>query len=442
MFRISRPLAVAVLLGSALGASPRSALAQTSQFYVPPKILKQGTAGSAFAGSGKVSIKVLIRKDGSLGSASVVKSTNHADDAAALQIAKSSTYKAGTHDGKPGDAFYTYVLAFNGKSVTLDVSGEDTLNQTATSGQMTAINALMSAAKYADAKTQLTAYLNTHADDHRAASLLGAANYYLNDFDAAATAFNQAGTVPPAFVAVAYNSYTQASDDAIKSKHFDDAVADATHAAALQPTNPVPWYYKGAAEVDQQNATQGIADLEKAKSLTNAQTPPATLRTINTSLTQAYFIGNQTDKGVALAEQLHTSDPSDAQISTILANHYIALAGTAATAGKVAEAVADYEHVAQLLPDKAAISYVSAATVMGNAAKTPDDNKKALVELKKGLALAPNDSQANYTAAVLSVNAGDSASARTYLQTAKTNVGSNSALAAKIDDLTKKLGPK
>jgi Tfp pilus assembly protein PilF len=65
-----------------------------------------------------------------------------------------------------------------------------------------------------------------------------------------------------------------------------------------------------------------------------------------------------------------------------------------------------------------------------------------LVELKKGLALAPNDSQANYTAAVLSVNAGDSASARTYLQTAKTNVGSNSALAAKIDDLTKKLGPK
>jgi TonB family protein len=442
MFRISRPLAIAVLLGSALGANPRSALAQTSQFYVPPKIVKQGTASSAIAGSGKVTVKVLIRKDGSLGSASIVKSTNHADNDAALQIAKSATYKAGTHDGKPGDAFYTYVLAFNGKSVAVDVSGEDTLNQSAVSGQMESINALMSAAKYADARTQLTAYLTTHSDDHRAAALLGAANYYLNDFDAAATAFDQAGTVPPAFVAVAYNSYTQASDDGIQHQHFDAAVADATHAAALQPTNPVPYFYRGTAETYQHNTAQAIADLEKAKSLVNAQTPVATVNTIDTALAQAYFAGNQPDKGVALAQQLRTSDPNNTQIGTILANHYIALADTEAKAGHTAQAVADYEQVAQLVPAKAAISYQQAAVVLGNAAKTPDDNKKALVELKKSLALAPNDPQANYTAAVLSVNAGDSASARAYLQTAKTNVGSDSALATKIDDLTKKLGPK
>jgi TonB family protein len=439
MFRISRPLAVAVLLGIALGASPRGASAQSSQIYVPPKILKQGTASSAFSGSAKVTVKVLIRKDGSLASASVIRSTNHADDAAALQIARSTTYKAGTHGGKPGDAFYTYALAFNGKSVVLDVSDEDTLNRDAVNGQITAINALMSSAKYAQARAELTAYLTTHAADHRAAALLGAANYYLNDYAAAAAAFNQAGTVPPTFVSVAYGSYTKASEAAITAKNYDAAVSDATHAAALLPTSFVPYFYRGEAEVGQQNAAQGIADIEKAKSMTNGQTQPQTLLAINTALLEAYLAGNQSDKAVALAQQLHAADPNNAQITNILASVYLDRATHAATP---AEAVADYEQVAQLVPDKAAVSYENAAVALGNAAKTADEFKAALAELKKALALVPNDAQANYTAAVLSGNAGDSASARAYLATAKTNVGDNLELAAKINDLGKKLGPK
>ncbi|MGD1065346.1 MAG: hypothetical protein ABR975_00840 [Vulcanimicrobiaceae bacterium] len=173
--------------------------------------------------------------------------------------------------------------------------------------------------------------------------------------------------------------------------------------------------------------------------MTNGQTQPQTLLAINTALLEAYLAGNQSDKAVALAQQLHAADPNNAQITNILASVYLDRATHAATP---AEAVADYEQVAQLVPDKAAVSYENAAVALGNAAKTADEFKAALAELKKALALVPNDAQANYTAAVLSGNAGDSASARAYLATAKTNVGDNLELAAKINDLGKKLGPK
>ncbi|HTW83061.1 MAG TPA: TonB family protein [Candidatus Sulfotelmatobacter sp.] len=439
MLRTSCPLALAVF-ATALAASPLSALAQTATFYVPPKIVKQGTASSAIAGSGKVEVKVFVHKNGSVGNVQIIKSSNPGDNAAATEIAKSASYRAATRDGKPSDAFYTYVLTFNGKSVALDVSGEEAINKTATSGEMTSINAEMGSANYAKAKSDLQAYLNTHAGDRQAETLLGAANFYLNDFTDAAAAFDQAGTVPPTFVAVAYNSYAGASDAAIKDKQYDAAVADAGHAAALQPQNPVPYFYRGTAETYEKKYADAIADLEKAKSLENAQTPPATVNTIDTALVQVYLAGGQVDKGVALAQQLRQRDPGNTQVVTILINHYAAAANEASQAGNVAAAVDDYEKAAQLDTAHAAAYYVGAASVLGNAAKTKDDFKKAFVEAQKAVAAAPSDAGANYTAGVLAANAGDTASATTYLQKAKANVGTDASLAAKIDTALKKIG--
>ena len=68
------------------------------------------------------------------------KSTNHGDDAAALEIAKGSTYKPGIRDAKPIDAFYTMALKFNGSSVVNDTG--------TTSNQVVAANALIRANKY------------------------------------------------------------------------------------------------------------------------------------------------------------------------------------------------------------------------------------------------------------------------------------------------------
>ena len=58
-----------------------------------------------------MTIKVFVHANGKTDiPSSVTKSTNHGDDAAALEIARTSTYKPATKDGKPADAFL-YVRA-------------------------------------------------------------------------------------------------------------------------------------------------------------------------------------------------------------------------------------------------------------------------------------------------------------------------------------------
>jgi TonB family protein len=443
LIRIARSLVAAALIAPALAALPVHALAQTQSFYVPPKIVKQGKATSPIAGSGRVEVKVFVHKSGTVGSVTVVRSTNHADDAAAVEIAKTASYKPGTRDGQPGDDFYTFWLTFNGQTVAVDASGEDSLNRGAANGAMEAINALLGAGKYDEAKTQLQAYLTTHPGDNTAQTLLAASDYYLNDFDDAADAFEQVTTLQPTFVAVAYRSYEAAASDAIKAKKYDQAIAYSTHAIALQPTNPVPYFFRGTAQTYQQSYAPAIADLEKAKSLeSGGTTPPETVNTIDIALVQAYFAADQADKGVALAQQVRARDPANAQLIAILSNHYVATGNAAAKAGKAADAVSDYEQAAQLVPGQAAQLYIGAANILGNAAKTPDDFKKALAEVRKALALVPDDAGANYVAGVLAANSGDQPGALAYLQKAKANVGSDAALAAKVDAALKKLGPK
>jgi tetratricopeptide (TPR) repeat protein len=151
---------------------------------------------------------------------------------------------------------------------------------------------------------------------------------------------------------------------------------------------------------------------------------------------------DQADKGVALALQVRARDPGNVQLVTILSNYYVTAGNAAAHAGKAADAVSDYEQAAQLVPAQAPQLYIGAANILGNAAKTPDDFKKALAEVRKALALTPDDAGANYVAGVLAANAGDQPGAVAYLQRAKANVGADAALAAKVEAALKKLGPK
>jgi tetratricopeptide (TPR) repeat protein len=204
----------------------------------------------------------------------------------------------------------------------------------------------------------------------------------------------------------------------------------------------VPYFYRGAAETDLMSFGPAIADLEKAKSLEGPATPQATIEIIDVQLVQAYLAGGQPDKGLALAQQVRTHHPDNTQVSAIVVNHYVDDANSQAQAGHTAVAVADLEQAAQLDPSRAAQFYTGAANVMGNAAKTADDSKKALAEVRKALAVAPNDPSANYLAGVLAANAGDQSGAIAYLQKAKANVGDNAKLAGQIDAALKKLGPK
>ena len=433
--KIVQPLAVLALGALSLVAVPQVASAQTGTFYTPPKILKQGASNNPVVGTGAVTVQVFVHKDGSVGAVKVQKSTNHGDDPAALDIARTSTYKAGMRDGKAIDAYYTLALKFNGNSVT----PSDT---NSTSSQVVQANALIRANKFPEAKTQLQAFLATHPGDKDASALLGVANAYLTppDTQGAVAAFDAAGSIPDRFKVVAAKAYSDAAVDALREKKNDQAIVLADKALALQQ-NVNTLYIRGTANANSQRYPQAIADLEKAKAQATAGHADApTLNAIDASLATSYVFGGQADKGVALAKALKQRDPSNTRVDDTLASYYNQQAVAAMQAGKKDEAVAALENAAKVVPSRAVVLYVQAANVLSQG--TTVDWKRVKAEADKALALDPNDARANYVAGIALANGGDGKGAVPYLQKAKANVGADVSLSADIDAALKKLGPK
>jgi tetratricopeptide (TPR) repeat protein len=428
--RTSRLLAALAFSASAAASATLAASAQTGTFYTPPKLIKQGTATSPIGGTGAVTVQVFVHKNGAIGGVKVEKSTNHNDDAAALEIAKSSTYKPGIRDAKPIDAFYTMSLRFSGTTVIND-TGTD-------SSTLIQANALIRASKYADAKTELDSYLSAHAGDKNAEALLGVADYYLKDAAGAAAAFDAAGTVPDRFKVVAAQAYSDSAVDALKAKNNDQAITFANKALALQQ-NVNTLFIRGTAYANAQKYPQAITDLEKAKAqASSGNADAATINAIDASLATSYIFGGQVDKGLALAKALKARDPSNTRVDDALAGYYAQQASDAVKAGRKAEAVADLENAAKAVPSRAVVLYVQAANVLAQGDKP--DWKAVKAETDKALALAPNDPRANLVAGIATASMVDPKTpkpdygpAMAYLQKAKANVGSDAALSAEID---------
>jgi len=441
--RTSRPLAALALAALSLAWLPLAASAQTGTYYTPPKLLQQGTATSPVVGKGAVTVQVFVHKNGAIGNVKVQKSTNHGDDAAALEIAKSSTYKPGVRDAKPIDAFYTMALKFNGSSVVNDTG--------TSSNQLVAANALIRANKFAEAKTELGSYLSAHPGDKDAEALLGVADEYLNDAQGAAAAFDAAGTIPDRFKTVAAKAYADAAVEALKNKNNEQAIALSDKALALQQ-NVNTLFIQGTAYANAQKYPQAIADLEKAKAQAAAgKADAATLNAIDASLATAYIFGGQTEKGIALARELKARDPSNTRVDDTLAAYYNQQAVAAMQAGKKDEAVTDLENAAKAVPSRAVVLYVQAANVLSQG--TTPDWKRVKAEADKALALSPNDARANYVAGIALANAidpkagtPDTKPAMAYLQKAKANAGADASLNTDIDKaiaaLTKMTAPK
>jgi tetratricopeptide (TPR) repeat protein len=422
---------IAALALLALGGLPLAGSAQTEKFYRPPKVLKLGSHSAAVAGNGAVQVKVFIKKDGTIGSATVVKSSNHADDAAALQIAKSSSFRVGTLDGVPGDYFYTVLLKFNGAQVSsgdMDASG------------LAAAMGLVRAGKYDDAKTEINAYLSAHPGDKGAEALLGVADGYLGDASGAATAFDAAGTIPPNYRVVAAKAYSDAAIAALKNHQNDEAIALGDKALALQQ-NVNTYFILGTAHTDAHQFPAAIVEFEKAKSLAlSGKADAATLDTIDSGLMAAYLFGGETDKGLALAQDLRKRDPSSSRIDDTLVSFYTQQAVTELSAGKRDQAVATLEAGAAAVPKRASALYVQAANIIAGA--QPPDWKKVKAEADKALAADPSDAHANFLEGVSLANTGDRTGAVPYLQKAKANAGSDASLITSIDAALKAVGQK
>jgi tetratricopeptide (TPR) repeat protein len=265
---MNRSTPAALCAAVALAWAPARA-AQTAQpgYYVPPKLLTRGAASAPVAGPGSVVVQVFVKTDGTFDVQKVLRSTNHGDDAAALEIARRSTYRPARRGAAPEAAFYSFTLKFSGTSVAVG----DSLPAVKPGGGVAKFVGLIRARKYAAAKSGLNDYLGAHPDDREAWLALGLANAYLGDWLPSAAAFDKGGTIPAKYQAVAASAYAQAAQAQFKSAPAN-AVADARRAVTLQPS-AATYNTLGSAETGAGDYAAGAADLEKAKALASALPP-------------------------------------------------------------------------------------------------------------------------------------------------------------------------
>lgn len=116
MSRTSRLCALLVGTAFALGLQP--AAAQNASGYTPPQLLTNGTTSRAIAGSGTVVVQVQVNADGTHKALKISKSTNAGDNAAAMEIAQSSSFIPAHRGTTAVTAFYDYTLTFSGSKVS------------------------------------------------------------------------------------------------------------------------------------------------------------------------------------------------------------------------------------------------------------------------------------------------------------------------------------
>ena len=420
---IARLLATVALVGL-----PLSARAQTGSLYVPPKLVKAGTSTSAASGSGNVTVQVFVKKDGSFNVTHVIKTTNASNNAAALEIAKTSSYKPAQRDGKPVDGFYDYTLKFANAGV-------------ASTSPTAAAYAAIRAGKYADAKAQLQTYLQAHPGDVQANTLLGVANAFSGDNGAAAAAFDNVPSVPDQYKNLAAQAYGKNASALLGDQKFKEAATSAGHVIELSPASPQGYYLRGVASANQQNFQAALPDLQKALGLAkDAKADDKTLAQIDMSLSVAQLNTGAYDAAAASGKEALRYDPS--LQSKLAQAQYAAVMNDAvaqANAGKISDAVTRLENGATLFPADAGNFYGQAAFIMLTD-KTPD-YKKLKTESDKALAVDSTNGRALLVSAFVAAQAGDQKTALANMNKAKASplYSSDPVFAKQVDDNLKKL---
>lgn len=396
MIRSIRIVAGATAVAAA-AAFALPANAQYASEYTPAKLVRQGSTSKAIAGSGTVVVQVQVNANGSHRVVKIIRSTNSADNPAAIDIATNSTYRP-AHRGKtPITAFYDFTLNFKGRSVAQ--SGESVVKGSAAAR----IDALIHQGKYSVAKSQLQEALESNPNDAVLNEELGTVNYFLADYPSAAAAFDKVPTITKTFSQVAAQSYALA---AVKTAAAvpQQAVAYGKKAVALLPSANT-YYALGSAELQANDTASATADLKKAFDLVQAD-PKADTKTkvaIAAQLYQAYSKSGDTanaEKTLAVIKQL---DPSNSSVGTLEGNRYLQAGNAAAQAGNHEEAVKNFEQAAAVgSPAVQVTAYAAAAlqqSALVSAQKTPatkDDYAKVKAYADKALAINPNDALANF----------------------------------------------
>lgn len=432
---MNRPILFGAVCAAALNL-PFAASAQTGSegYYTPPKMVKQGKSETPISGSGKVVVKVLVKPDGTFEVEQVVRSTNHGDDPAALEIAKSSTYAPATRGSKKILAFYDYELKFTSSGASS--------NDAPGNAALAPYDAQLRAGNYTAAQAGLKSYLAAHPGDARAELDLGVADTFLNDSEGATDAFDKAGTIPDSFKAVAGKAYVDRAVQLLTAKDTAGALAAAKRAVALTPGFS-SYDSQGVAEFESGDTAAAVADLQKAHDIAKTLSAvPAQSRAANDfHLVQAYLASDDVDAAEKVASEAAAADPSSKLYGEkVFASYYIKKAQDAEAAGKFEAAAGLYERGVTDAPSQAALLYAGASVAYMKVQPNPDVDK-AKASADKALAADANSPEANYAEGVALANQGKKGDAVPFLNKADTlaKAAGETALASSAEAAIKQL---
>ena len=390
-----RVLSIAVAALFAVGQIP--ARAQYASEFVPAKLIKEGKTSTTIAGSGKVVVQVQVNADGSHKVTKIISSTNSGDNAAATEIANSSTYRPARRGTTPITAFYDFTLRFSGRTVVQSSSGSSgvSLSGASLTPAASQVAALIRAGQYAQAKSKAQMELLNSPGDDSLREMLGVASYDAGDFTAASAAFDKVPTIGVQFRSAAAQSFAAA---AVKgaTDNPEQSLAYAQKAMALAPdTNSR--FALGVAQLANNDSAAALASLKAAHDMAMADSkiPLASKVNIDAELLQAYLANNDVQDAQGVAAQIKQLDPSSTAGARAMGASLLKSGQAAAVAKDTATALRDYDQAAAVGdPTVAVTANVLAAFAIAQGPKP--DYKRMQSYADKAIALQPDNPQANF----------------------------------------------
>lgn len=401
---MSRFLKASLTIAAVAYALPAAAATSNEvkfNYYFPPKLVKRASPRVPGAGPGKVIVQVQVNANGTFQVTRIIKSTNHGDDAAALDIARRSAYKPATRGGKRMTAFYDFTLKFGNGSVASSDESNSGSSSAGVGGGAASIGRMLHSSNYAGAKTAAATFLAAHPENRIVQAQLGVADTFTNDYAGAVAAFDKAGTIPKVYQSVAAHAYaSQAaslaqSDPAASLKLAQRGVAISQDVETLNAL--------GSAQMAGKDYPGAVTSFERARSMATsvAKLDPKARLTLDGNLITAYLKNNQVDKAAQVRQEDSSLDPNG-DLGAQFVAYYRQQSHDFDAAKKYTEAVAALESAAAASPKYAVTNYANAAFEMTRLDKPDFDRMKA--DADKALAIDPNDPQANFAEGVALAN--------------------------------------
>lgn len=384
---------------SALALASGQASAQYAQEFTQAKLIHQGTTTAPIAGSGKVVVQVQVNADGSHKVTKIIHSSNSGDNAAAMEIAQTSTYRPAHRGTTPVPSFYDFTFQFKGKSVVSQSTSEGMGSTGALSPAAAQVAALIREHQYAQAKSKAQVLLISSPGDQSLRQIAGVAAADAGDFTAAAEAFDKVPNIAPQFRTAAAASFATAAVKLAMSQP-EQSLAYAEKAVALNPdTNS--HFALGVAQLSNNDDAAALASLKNAHdaAMADPKIPVASKVNIDAELLQAYVANNDTQDAQTIAAQIKQLDPNSTAGTQAMAAR-IYKSGQAALAAKDFDtAVKDFDQAASSGdPTLAVTANLAAAFAIAQSAKP--DWKRMQSYADKAVALQPNNAQANFAEGV------------------------------------------